>query len=118
MDTVETLMERPLEDWGRLAASIPGWAVMPGLLDMDGDRYVYLDVDEGNDAWPNADDPATTGCLLSLLGEVESVSADPDYGWVVRVAGPGEIVCGRGSTIGRAAIAAAVIIGRWPKGPE
>jgi hypothetical protein len=102
------------EDWGRLAASIPGWVVMPGMLDTEGDRYVYLGVDGGKDAWPDPDDPATEGCMVRLLGPVHEAvwyTGDCDR-WVVAVGEERRLY----TSLGRACIAAAAAIGRWPGG--
>ena len=105
--------DAPAEEWGRLAASIPGWVVMPGMLDTEGDRYVYLGVDGGKDAWPDPDDPATAGRLLALLGPGWCVQHDGD-GWLVWGQVCGEFF--RAATLGRACIAAAAALGRWPGG--
>ena len=70
-----------------------------------------------NYAVPDPDDPATAGCLLALLGAhaVDVVCPAANGGrWAVSVSGPHHI--GIGSTLGRACIAAAEALGRWPGG--
>ena len=65
--------------------------------------------------WPYPDDHATAGCLLALLGpcEVAYDDADPECGpWSVAVLHHFRM----GRTIGRACIAAAEALGRWPGG--
>ncbi len=65
---------------------------------------------------PDPDDPATAGCLLRLLGDtLAHISTDGD-GYVVCIIVDGDTIEGTGRTIGRAAIAAAAAIGRWPGG--
>jgi hypothetical protein len=74
------------------------------------------------DALPDPDDPATAGCLLALLGDRVNVygplgTDDEDNGWeVVLRSSADERTRGRGSTLGRACIAAAEAIGLWPGG--
>jgi len=122
MDTVETLMERPLEDWGRLAVSLPGWRWMPGMREgRTGERYEDGDGPWIVRKWPDPDDPATAGCLLALLGPGAwdnvapgSVHAADGEGWWAWVDGEWS----EGLTLGRACIAAAVALGEWPNGAE
>ena len=123
--------KRTAEEWGRLAVSLPGWRWMPGMLQwrtgpwMGSRRSVdsdYFDTGHearvmGGDTWPDPDDPATEGCLLALLGAraVDVVCPAANGGrWAVSVSGPHHI--GIGSTLGRACIAAAEALGRWPGG--
>ena len=87
-----------------------------------------LNIIEAGDDWsrPNPDDPATAGCLLALLGRQVTVRQRGQ--WVVEWRGmaplaPGmgpvsRSVTGTGSTLGRACIAAADALGRWPGGEE
>jgi hypothetical protein len=133
--------DAPAAEWGALAVSIPGWGWMPGMLNRrDGPRYMgstrwawddpYRHHAQGiaDDDWPDPDDPATAGCLLALLGPRLTVY---DYG---SYAEPGEnglrfrvVVYGASKgrphwpprdckTLGRACIAAAAALGRWPGG--
>jgi len=107
--------KRTAEEWGRLAVSLPGWRWMPGMLQwrtgpwMGSRRSVdsdYFDTGHearvmGGDTWPDPDDPATEGCLLALLGRSHHGLLQP-----------------RGTSLGRACIAAAEALGRWPGGEE
>lgn len=67
---------------------------------------------------PNPGDPATAGCLLALLGSWVTVTRSRSGGYIVHVAGPDGPVFGTGSTLGRACIAAAAALGRWPGGEQ
>ena len=73
--------------------------------------------------WPDPDDPATAGCLLALL------QPTPSEGYMAHVLPPSSAVVkwrihmntaqigplsAYGSTLGRACIAAAEALGRWP----
>ena len=140
-------MERTAEEWGRVAVALPGWRWIPGMrsgyagkggrvrgVSGDGewvesfrDDARGLWVDQVDDAWPDPDDPATAGCLLALLGRaVRVVSEDttcaPD--WYYRAHVPFHLSHdGRGygiaePTLGRACIAAAEALGRWPGGGQ
>ena len=130
------MAERTAEEWGRIAVSLPGWRWMPGmrwLLPAHATEpragRVY---DETQAAWwndprsdvegdsvPDPDDPATAGCLLALLGRPVEVRLYSDVG-VTRYPRVGcrlsEGKHGRGLTLGRACIAAAEALGRWPGG--
>lgn len=75
-------------------------------------------VNKGSTPWPNPDDPATAGCLLELLGPFVTVTRSRSRGYIVHVAGHDVPVFGRGGSLGRACIAAAEAIGRWPGGAE
>ena len=70
----------------------------------------YLD-----DLWVDPDDPATAGCLLALLGPCEFAYDDDDP-----LCGPWSVAIPHhfrmAPTIGRACIAAAEALGRWPGG--
>ena len=138
--------DAPAEEWGRLAVSLPGWRWLPGMLVVDtasnpayrftgrawDDGGVVSDDGDGLNLecicrveWPDPDDPATAGCLLALLlpppslGHVTQVlppmTASRGH-WVVTV----DTQWGRhtvhASTLGRACIAAASALGRWPRG--
>ena len=87
--------------------------------------YAGDPIDLSGDGWlPDPDDPATAGCLLALLGGWDHlVSVDPcgDGSWLITYAiGPSdetqEIAHVEGQTLGRACIAAAAALGRWPGG--
>jgi hypothetical protein len=116
--------DAPAEEWGRLAVSIPGWRWMPGMHWAWGDDP-RTDVE--GESVPDPDDPATAGCLLALLGDpltrvfwyginvTVRVNIMPPKGERVFIAEHGE----RGfnqPTLGRACIAAANALGRWPGG--
>lgn len=136
-------MSRTAEDWGRVAVSLPGWRWIPGMVfgslyahgmnarvqahdittDTDApDAYWFFPESPPSDAWPDPDDLATAGCLLALLGDRVNVYApcgtdDEDNGWeVVLRSSADERTRGRSSTLGRACIAAAEALGRWPGG--
>ena len=96
-------MSRTAEEWGRIAVSLPGWRWMPGMGTLP----------LPNPELPDPDDPATAGCLLALLGAGYAVAISID-GWVS--VGSWPTVIAEASTLGRACIAAAEAIGRWPGG--
>ena len=132
---------RTAEEWGRLAVSLPGWRWMLGMLArplgyralrVDGEGQTWgVCQDEQTDqspwpfAWdwlPDPDDPATAGCLLALLGPGEwdnvapGCAIDPcGEGWWAWVNGD---YWPEGMSLGRACIAAAEDLGRWPGGAE
>jgi len=114
--------DAPGNEWGRLAVSLPGWRWMSGMLDQKNWRY-HAPVPRGRcDAVrPDPDDAGTAGCLLALLAAscwIHRAAVLP-RGAAVTVETPdGLTVTGRASTLGRAAIAAAAAIGRWPGGEE
>jgi len=69
--------------------------------------------DDAN-AWPDPDDPATAGCLLALLGPVQEAiwyTGDCER-WIVAVNDDRRLY----TSLGRACIAAAEALGRWPGG--
>lgn len=78
----------------------------------------------GPDDLPDPDDPATEGWLVRLLGRQVTVRQRGQ--WVVEWKGMGRIgpgmgavsrsVVGTGPSLGRACIAAAAALGRWPGG--
>jgi hypothetical protein len=133
-------MERTAEEWGRVAVALPGWRWMEGLWwtvrrdapleDLRGVVQVErrdLSPPPYAGAVPDVDHPATAGCLLALLGRaVRVVSEDttcaPD--WYYRAHVPFHLSHdGRGygiaePTLGRACIAAAEALGRWPGGGQ
>jgi len=110
--------DAPGEEWGRLAISIPDWRWLPGALDQKNRRYHVTVPHELCDAvWPDPDDPATEGCLLRLLGHgaedltLGDLRNDGTWAWLWW---DGE--SWRSLSLGRACIAAAAAIGRWPGG--
>ena len=134
--------ERTAEDWGRVAVSLPGWRWMPGMLNVipprndggPGFASRILDAELTGPppltGLPDPDDPATAGCLLALLGpnltayDFGSYADEPgENGMRFRVVLYGDnkgkplswppVDC---ATLGRACIAAAEALGRWPGG--
>jgi hypothetical protein len=125
----------PAEEWGRLAVSLPGWRWwfqhdkqrpygLPGYRRRNGrGPWEWVpDVSEcsmADEIVPDPDDPATAGCLLALLGrpvEIKmynsiTVKRYPRVGCLLS-----EGVAGYAPTLGRACIAAAEALGRWPGG--
>ena len=132
--------DAPAEEWGRLAVSIPGFAWAPGMRQSQpgGPGFaIYVGtVGGGTAAWHgfhgwggyddegvDPDDPATAGCLLALLGEwngyarekyVYSNGRVTPYRAVVRSCVDG--ITHESTSLGRACIAAAAALGRWPGG--
>ena len=133
--------DAPAEEWGRLAISIPGCRWMPGMRDGDdGSRCVRIEhrtltglydaifwdgVDEGvvesdqpSNAWPDPDDPATEGCLFRMMGnEADSLMLIPNTSGVFEWYDGSEWQ-EQSLPLGRACIAAAAALGRWPGGEE
>mgnify|MGYP003629468330 CR=1 FL=1 len=117
-------MSRAAEEWGRAAVSLPGFRWMPGMLAAD----TELRLDEMTTDWegarPDPDDPATAGCLLALLGDVVSrlhyLPSTKSWAILLDAEGMPRTVLGGppiiGATLGRACIAAAEALGRWPGG--
>jgi hypothetical protein len=100
--------------------------VMQGTCRTDGEVVLVSPtgkVCEGSQPWPHPDDPATEGCMLRLLGRPLYAVEPRGPAWWVTLAlldHPDSDEDGllqiRGSTVGRACIAAAEAIGRWPGG--
>lgn len=138
--------DAPAEEWGRLAVSIPGftwtmpWASLPDDMGRVWRRN-WCPSDSGF-GWTQVcgprtrgrrptfdaidpDDPATAGCLLALLGLwVRQVlpprwEGDP---WRIFWQDPTGRQTAKGwaegTNLGRACIAAAAALGRWPGGEE
>ena len=116
------MVERSAEELSRIATSLPGFRLMVGIL-------WAVQRDESGASrwrrWMNPDDPATGGCLLHLLtSEATSPSVLMGVDGVnvtvwEDVAGeefPIEAATGDASSLGRACIAAAEALGRWPGG--
>ena len=138
--------KRTAEEWGRVAVSLPGWRWMPGMLfgselphGLDtrckgNDRLTEVedrDVDWptpdniARHEWPYPDDHATAGSLLALLGGAVDVSVGGTrhvLPWRVQVivaaasSHDGRVHTIREPNLGRACIAAAEALGRWPGG--
>ena len=124
-------MNEEMMDLGRRAVACKGWRWMPGMLvprrgygrlddDDVGDDPLYgLPLRDDANAWPDPDDPATAGCLLALLGPnawVVPVGGRGDNGYRALAYVGGRLATGDGTTRGRACIAAAAALGRWPGG--
>jgi hypothetical protein len=102
---------------------------MPGILGHNnyGGNDRIMDQSEAlqinADLTPDPDDPATAGCLLAMLGPYVNVIVR-EHTTVVRILPDdpppdepqGDSTRGIGVTLGRACIAAAAAIGRWPGG--
>ena len=122
--------ERTAEEWGRVAVSLPGaiecWRDLEGVDGHDAPGAICADgtwwsPDSAEGMFLDVDHPATAGCLLALLGPKVLVRCLPREGRpVVEVVIPGSMTAdGRpwresGTSLGRACIAAAEAIGRWP----
>ena len=127
------------EEWGRLAVSLPGWRWMPGMRAIDSagedspgrviDSNGFVVFEDQNrdlteervslDDVPDPDDPATAGCLLALLGKRLHIEHGTYLARVVILQEPalhGLYPQGEQKTLGRACIAAAAALGRWPGG--
>ena len=127
-------MERTAEEWGQVAVGLPGWRWMRGMSiaargcdseaivdyppsliyvsDGGTDERGYVD---HNTDYPDPDDAATAGCLLALLGSgVDTCSC----GDGVDVTLVDRKVSAYAKTIGRACIATAEALGRWPGGAQ
>lgn len=109
------MAERTAEEWGRVAVSLPGWRWVPGMREgRTGERYEDGDGPWVVNKWPDPDDPATEGCMVRLLGPVHEAvwyTGDCDR-WVVAVGEERRLY----TSLGRACIAAAEALGRWPGG--
>lgn len=112
-------MERTAEEWGRVAVGLPGWRWLPGMLQR---RHHHgwlhrrtMDLENeakwnNGDPWPNPDDAATAGVLLSLLGDFVDEIHHDSRGWSLNHHAE------RYPTLGRMCIASAEAFGRWPGG--
>ena len=124
--------DAPAEECGRLAVSLPGWRWVRGMHDADARTFIeYADCGEAQWLWaaddgcehlpvegrlPDPDDPATAGCLLALLSaDGRPVSATRMTPLSVTVWRHG-LGTHTAPTLGRACIAAAAALGRWPGG--
>lgn len=123
-------------EWGRLAVSLPGWRWMPGML-VPSPGHGRLDDDDVSDhpkytlpwryaadCFPDPDDPATAGCLLALLGKniyhirtASTKNGQALWQWYNPTPDDaGEHWSAERLPLGRACIAAAEALGRWPEG--
>jgi hypothetical protein len=112
---------RTAEEWGRLAVSLPGWRWMPGMYAVStyaslprtvpGFTRISSSIPslwlQTHNAVPDPDDPATAGCLFALLGGPDTVAPEVER-YVSE--GPFDDI----TSLGRACIAAAEQLGRWP----
>ncbi len=104
-------------EWGALAVSIPGWRWVPGMLGYNdyGGNDRIMDRSEASqqnsDLTPDPDDDATAGCLEALLG-------GPVPTHLAVMADPVASNLWHHGRAGRARIAAAAALGRWPGGAE
>ena len=107
-----------------MAVSLPGWRWMPGMRNVvpprrDGPGFAsrILDAELTGPppltGLPDPDDPATAGCLLALLGSF-AVYDDGPTTWVCEHHGARSVQ----RNVGRACIAAAEALGRWPGGDQ
>jgi len=127
--------DAPAEDWGRLANSLPGWRWMPGMRIVvppqqdgaTGYQSRVTDVgwptEDDSGRCPGPDDPATEGCMLRLLGRPLYAVVPTGPAWWVTLtlldhpdSDEDGLLQIRGTTLGRACIAAAASLGRWPGG--
>jgi len=132
------MSEKTAEDWGRVAVSLPGWRWMPGMRTIHDiiilDVYPESGCETGvfasrggtvivagfeDDDVPDPDDPATAGCLMALLGALGPIMDG------LSLAGRMDVwsrlmraLMHDPKDIGRACIAAAAALGRWPGGGE
>ena len=101
--------DAPAAAWGALAVRIPGWQCRPDLI-----GWAAYRVDPDHWAW--------TGWLLRLLGNERWRLHLDDVGeWSFWVNGPPEThgtghLIHVGESLGRACIATAAALGRWPGG--
>ena len=134
---------RAAEEWGRVAVALPGWRWMARMyarmpLGSGATTWVSVTAVEGewlhhsgdrrtlaSRCYPQVGDPATAGCLLAMLGPGWTIQALYDRHGVIVTKGAAyrakyETGAGKhfytGATLGRACIAAAEALGRWPGG--
>jgi len=98
--------DAPAEEWGALAVSIPGWQCRPDAPVIGSIAWAVFRVDPDHWAWE--------GWMLRLLGDTLTRVEDGGRSWVSVSARPDLEGCG--ITLGRACIATAAALGRWPGG--
>ena len=122
-------------DWGICAASIPGWRFpwecahdrddVPesphvGQSLIDGKWVLVEDMrspTENHTPVPDPDDWSWEGWVRRMLGDtLAHISTGFGDGYVVCIIVYGDTIEGTGRTLGRACIAAAHALGRWPGG--
>ena len=124
--------ERTAEEWGRVAVSLPCapacWDDLEGVDGHDAPGAVCADgtwwsPDSADGMFLDVDHPATEGCLARLLGPRVLIRVMPrEARRVVEVVIPsgmtadGRPTVVRDEMLGRACIAAAEALGRWPGG--
>ena len=118
-------LNAPAEEWGRLAVSLPGrpacWDDLEGVDGHDAPGAVCADgtwwsPDSADGMFLDVDHPATAGCLLALLGPPRAARQSLKRVGHFDAARRLQVAIMLGSTLGRACIAAAAALGRWPGG--
>ena len=71
-----------IESFARRALACTGWEWMPGMLALSNERAIWIRVvdppmEKLDDCFPDLSDPATLGCLLTLVREAWN---DPTLG--------------------------------------
>ena len=119
------MTERTAEDWGRVAVGLPGWPYhQPESYKQEprrsqrGIRWVRATLPHGE--WvPDPADPATAGCMLAMLEAVgPNWCIHPTQGRYLNFAQEWGRDVVFAPTLGRACIAAAEALGRWPGGDQ
>ena len=104
--------DAPASEWGRLAALIPGWRAPDD--DLPSFWFAAIDLFA-----PDPDHWAWEGWLLRMLGPGWYGQYDED-GWELWACQVGRVGAQLidAPTLGRACIAAAAALGRWPGGAK
>lgn len=105
--------DAPAEEWGRLAVSIPDWR--NPRLPPDCDVPALWDAASGQPV-PDPDHWAWEGWLLRMLGPNARPFRRPGGLWVVTAGQPKTPDTMVPHMFGRACIATAAALGRWPGG--
>ncbi len=119
--------DAPAEEWGRLAASIPGapkcWGDLEGRDGHDAPGAVCADgtwwlPDSADGMFLDVDHPATEGCLFRMMSnETDSLMLIPNTSRVFEWYDGSEWQ-EQSLPLGRACIAVAAALGEWPGGAE